>query len=70
MVGEQTSKCWIQGEGSIVFGSNKTWTPFLGTFDTLKIIQNGLEMNKLRPPKLEGSRTQKSQTTKHYKASF
>jgi hypothetical protein len=41
--------------------------PFLGTFDALKIIYNGLKMSKLWAPKLEGSRTQKNQTTKHYK---
>jgi hypothetical protein len=32
---------------------------FLNTFDTLKIVKNGLEMKKLQPRKLEESKTQK-----------
>jgi hypothetical protein len=43
--------------------------PFLNTFDTLKIVKNGLEMKNLQPQKLKESRTQKKQTTQHYKVS-
>jgi hypothetical protein len=45
----------------------KTWTPPIGASGGLKIFKNILEFTKLWPPKLEGSRTQKKQTTKHYK---
>ncbi len=57
---------WIQGDGSIVYGVLTKLEPhFLGTFDTLTIVKNGLEMRKLQAPKVKGLRTRKKQTTKH-----
>jgi hypothetical protein len=45
----------IQEEHSIVSGvQSKTWTPLLGASDTLTIVENWLEMRKLRPPKVKG----------------
>jgi len=50
---------------------NKTWIPLLGASDTQTIIGKGLEMRKLQPPKVKGGlRTQKKQTTEHYKDQF
>jgi hypothetical protein len=42
-------------EGSIVFGVQTKYEILL-----LKIIENGLEMRKLQPPKIKGSRTQRN----------
>ncbi len=39
---------------------NKTWTPYLGASNTLRIVENGLEMRKLWPPIVKGSKTQKN----------
>jgi hypothetical protein len=53
--------------GLCCFGcSNKTWTPLLGTFVTLKIFKNGSEMRKLQHLKVGGSRTEIKQTTKQF----
>jgi hypothetical protein len=49
-----------EGEGSIVSGVQTKLEPLLSASDTLTIIQNGLEMRKLQPPKYKGSKTQKS----------
>jgi hypothetical protein len=43
---------------------NQTWTPPLGASHTLIIVENGLEMKKLQPPKVWRSRTQKQ--TNHW----
>jgi hypothetical protein len=61
----------IQGRGLVVFGVQTKLEPFLLALhasDALKIVKNGLELRKLKPPKVKTSRTQKKQTTKHYKA--
>jgi hypothetical protein len=46
---------------------NKTWTHPIGTYDTLKLVKNGLELKKLQPPKVKGVKNSKKQTTNHYK---
>jgi len=38
---------------------NKTSTPSIDASDTLKIVKNGLELRKLRPPKVEGVKNSK-----------
>ncbi len=38
---------------------NKTYNPPIGASGALKIVKNGLELKKLRPLKVKGSRTQK-----------
>jgi hypothetical protein len=44
----------IQGEASIVSGVLTKFEPHsLGTFDTLTIVENGLEMRKLWPLKVK-----------------
>jgi len=48
---------------------NKTSTLLLVHL-TLTIIENGLEMRKLWPPKVKGGQELKKQTTKHYKGWF
>jgi hypothetical protein len=40
--------------------SIKIWIPPIGASSALKIFKNIRELTKLRPPKLEGSRTQKN----------
>jgi len=45
-----------------------TWTPPFSASNTLTIVENILEMRKLRPPKVKGVKNFKKQTTKHYKA--
>jgi hypothetical protein len=55
----------------VVFGVQTKLEPFVlahHAHDALKIVKNGLELRKLKPPKVNMSRTQKKQTTKHYKA--
>jgi len=49
---------------------NKTWTPSPGTYNTLTIIINRLEMRKLQPRKIKGIKNSKKQTTKRYKGQF
>jgi hypothetical protein len=39
---------------------NKTWTPLIRASDAQKIANAGLELKKLQPPKVEGSKTQKN----------
>jgi len=43
-------------KGGLHFSSvkKKTWTPLIGTFDTLTTVKNILEMRKLWPPKIKG----------------
>jgi len=43
--------------------SKQNLNPPFGASETLEIIKNGLEMRKLRPPKLEG--VKKSKKTNH-----
>jgi hypothetical protein len=43
---------------------NKTWTPPLDASHTLTVVENGLEMRKLRPLKIKRSRIQKK--TNHW----
>jgi hypothetical protein len=43
---------------------------FYGAYGPLKIDKNGIQLRKLRPPKVEGVRNSKKQTTKHYKGQF
>jgi hypothetical protein len=50
--------------------SNKTWTPLIGTYGALKIIKNGIGLRKLWPPKVEGVKNSKEQTTECYKGQF
>jgi hypothetical protein len=38
----------------------KPWTPTIGASSTLKIVKNGVELTKLRPLQVEGSRTKKN----------
>jgi len=38
---------------------NKNWTPFIGTFFSLKIIENGIKLRKLWCPKVEGVKNSK-----------
>jgi hypothetical protein len=46
-------------------------TPPINTSSALKIVKNKIELRKLWPLKVEGSRTQKKkQTTKCYKGRF
>jgi hypothetical protein len=40
--------------------SNNSWTPPLVASDTLTIFENELEIRKLQPPKVRGSRTKKT----------
>jgi hypothetical protein len=49
---------------------NKTWTFSIGTpcIWCIKNRQKWIRIEKVKPPKLKTSRTQKKQTTKHYKA--
>jgi hypothetical protein len=49
--------------------SHKTWTPLLGASDTVTIVENGLEMWKLWPPKVKRVKISKIQIIKHCKAS-
>ncbi len=37
----------------------QTWTPRIGAYGTLKIVKHGIELKKIRSPKIERSRTQK-----------
>jgi hypothetical protein len=62
----------IQGEGSVVFGVQTIliWTLALGTFDTLTIIQNKLEMRELWAPKLKGVKNSKNKSSNTTKVSF
>jgi hypothetical protein len=49
---------------------NKTWNPPLGTSNTQRIVENGLEMKKLcpqTPPQVKGAKNSKKQTIEHYK---
>jgi len=50
--------------------THKTWTFPLGTCNTLTIVENILEMRKLRLPKVKGLKNSKNQITKHYKGQF
>jgi hypothetical protein len=38
---------------------NKTWTPSLDAFGTLKLVKNGIELKKLQPLKVQGVKTSK-----------
>ncbi len=50
---------------------NKTWTPPpLGASGTLTIVENGLEMRKLRSPKVKGVKNSKNKPPNATKASF
>jgi len=49
---------------------NKAWTPLIGASSTQKIIINTIELRKLWPPKVEGSRTQENKPPNVTKASF
>jgi hypothetical protein len=42
----------------------------IGAYGTLKIVKNEIKLRKLWPPKVEGARTKKKQTTKCYKGRF
>jgi hypothetical protein len=33
---------------------NKIWSPHIEAFDTLKILNNGIELRKLQPTEVEG----------------
>jgi hypothetical protein len=48
---------------------NKTWTPPLGTSDTLTIVKNGLN-EKVMAPQSTGGQELKKQITEHYKGQF
>jgi hypothetical protein len=48
---------------------NKTLSPPLGTSKKIRIVENGLEMKKLRPPKVKGVKNSKK-TIEHYKGRF
>jgi hypothetical protein len=48
----------------------KTWTPPLGALDTLTIVENRLEMRKLWPLKVKGTKNSKKQIVEHYKGWF
>jgi hypothetical protein len=56
-----------KGEVSIVSGVQTKLEPLLLTHLTLTIVENGLKMRKLRPPKLKGAKNSRNQTTEHYK---
>jgi hypothetical protein len=56
-----------KGMAQLFLVSNKTWTPPVDSSDTLKTINNGLELRKLQPPKVEVVRNSKEQTNKPYK---
>jgi hypothetical protein len=57
--------------GLIVFWCpNKTWTSPFDTSNTLTIVKSGLEMRKLKLPKVKGFKNSNKQTTKHYKSRF
>jgi hypothetical protein len=63
----------IQGEGSFVYGVSRCLIPLLGASKTLKIVKNRLEMRKLWPSKVGGSRTQNNKPQpilEHPKTSF
>jgi hypothetical protein len=47
---------------------NKTWTPPLHTFDTLIMVENELEMRKLLPPPVKGSKIPKQKPSNIIKA--
>ncbi len=49
---------------------NKTWTPPLHAFDSLTMVENGLEMRNLLAPKVQRVKNSKKQTTKHNKGWF
>jgi hypothetical protein len=50
--------------------SKQNLNPPLDAPHTNTIVKNGLEMRKLRPPKVKGVKNSKKQTTKHYKGWF
>jgi hypothetical protein len=61
----------IQGEGSIAFCIQKKLEPLLlAHIGALKIIKNEIKLRKLWPPKVEGVKNSKKQTTKCYKGWF
>jgi hypothetical protein len=49
---------------------NKTWTLPIDAFGALKIVKNGIELRKLRPPIVEEVKNSKKQTTECYKGQF
>jgi len=49
---------------------NKTWTLPIGTFGTLKIIKNGIELKKLWPPKIVGVQELKKTNHQTLQGSF
>jgi hypothetical protein len=50
--------------GLCCFGCpNKTWIPPIDASSALKIVKNKLELRKLQPPKVEGVKNFKNQTT-------
>jgi len=53
-------------EGSIASGAQQTLSPPLGTSKKIRIIENGLEMRKLQPPKVKGVKNSKK-TIEHDK---
>jgi hypothetical protein len=54
--------CWF-------WCQNKTWSPPLGAFNAIRIVENGLKMRKLWSPKIKGVRNSKN-TIEHYKGWF
>jgi hypothetical protein len=45
---------------------NKTWTPPLGTFDTLTIVKYKIKWKKLQPLNIKGFKNSKKKTTENY----
>jgi hypothetical protein len=57
-----------RGEFHCFLYPNKTWTPPIGPSSALKIVKKGIRLRKLRPPKVEGSRTQENKPPNTTKA--
>jgi hypothetical protein len=59
-----------QGRALLLLVSKQNLKPFLGAFNTLRIIKNGLKMKTLWLPKLKGAKSSKKKPLNIIKAGF